>query len=85
MLIIYVQGDLTIGCDRYFLTLKEYPGTIMIYERGVWREREEGQSMIHANLKAQLTITQIEGTETQAETQDDEKRRITDDSYLAEI
>ena len=34
MLIIYVQGDLTIGCDRYFLTLKEYPGTIMIYERG---------------------------------------------------
>ena len=28
--------------------------------------------MIHANLKAQLTITQIGGTETQAETQDGE-------------
>ena len=28
--------------------------------------------MIHANLKAQLTIIQIEGTETQAERQDDE-------------
>ena len=28
--------------------------------------------MIHANLKAQLTITQIEETETQAETQDGE-------------
>ena len=41
--------------------------------------------MIHANLKAQLTITQIERTETQAETKDDEKRRMTDDSYLAEI
>ena len=28
--------------------------------------------MIHANLKAQLTITLIGGIETQAETQDDE-------------
>ena len=41
--------------------------------------------MIHANLKAQLTITQIEETETQAETQDDENRRMTNDSYLAKI
>ena len=28
--------------------------------------------MIHANLKAQLTITLIDGIETQVETQDDE-------------
>ena len=72
MLIIYVQGDLTIGCDRYYLTLKQYPGTIMIYERGSNEKERRVQSMIHANLKAQLTITQIEETETQAETQDDE-------------
>ena len=41
--------------------------------------------MIHANLKAQLTIKQIGGIETQAETQDDENRRMTNDSYLPEI
>ena len=40
--------------------------------------------MIHANLKAELTITQI-GELKRRPKRKTMKRRITDDSYLAEI